>query len=423
MKRESPGEGAAPAPLRVVVFSSLFPSAVAPAAGAFIRERMFRVAERVPLVVVSPQPWSPVDWIVRMKRPSFRPKLPRFETLDGVDVHRPRFLSLPAVGKTMDGLSMGACSYPLLRRLVRTFRPTLIDGHFLYPDGYAATLLGRWLHLPVTLTLRGSKDGLLLGTSRERFMRAAMDRATHLIAVSESLKRDVAMKLGQSHDRVSVIGNGVDTRKFARPDRDEARRRIGVPLDAKVLVSVGGLIESKGFHRLIPLLPALRAREPKLTLLIVGGGATHGDMRTALERLAIEHGVSDIVRFCGSQPPSELRWFYGAADVFTLATSYEGWANVFLEAMCSGLPVVTTRVGGNAEVVASQEVGTLVDYWDEAAFTEALGDALSRRWDRDAIVRYAERNSWDRRIEVLMRVLDGAARRAGTDLGSPIVPH
>ena len=61
-------------------------------------------------------------------------------------------------------------------------------------------------------------------------------------------------------------------------------------------------------------------------------------MRPELEALARRHGVGDIVRFCGPQPASELKWFYGAADVFALATEHEGWANVFLEASPSGRP-------------------------------------------------------------------------------------
>jgi glycosyltransferase involved in cell wall biosynthesis len=85
-----------------------------------------------------------------------------------------------------------------------------------------------------------------------------------------------------------------------------------------------------------------------------------------------------------------------------LATRNEGWANVFLEAMACGLPVVTTRVGGNAEVVCRDDLGTVVPFGDATALREAIAAALLRDWDRSAIRRYAEANSWDERIAVLV---------------------
>ena len=395
--------------LRVVVFSSLFPSRAAPTAGTFIRERMFRVAAHVPLVVVAPQPWSPLDGLVRRVRRSFRPMAPEHEVVDGVEVFRPRFFSVPGLFKRADGWLMARGARATLARLSREFRPTLLDAHFVYPDGYAASLLAREFGLPLTITIRGSKDEWLIGTSREPMLARALGAATRLFAVSDALKRDVAVRLGEPAGKVAVIGNGVDLSKFERVDRAAARARLDLAPDAQVLIGVGGLIERKGFHRIIPLLPALRRRFPKLVYLIVGGGTTQADLRGALERLAAQHGVADIVRFCGPQLPADLKWFYGAADVFALATAHEGWANVFLEAMACGLPVVTTRVGGNAEVVADASLGALVDWWDAPAFERALGEALARDWDRDAIVAYAQRNTWDRRIDVLLGELARAA--------------
>jgi glycosyltransferase involved in cell wall biosynthesis len=169
-----------------------------------------------------------------------------------------------------------------------------------------------------------------------------------------------------------------------------------------VLIGVGNLIPSKGFQRVIPLLPRLRQRHPGLVYLIVGGGATQGDLRASLEAQARECGVEDAVRFCGRLPQDELRWYYGAADVFVLATEFEGWANVFLEAMACGLPVVSTRVGGNSEVVVEPNTGELVDWWNADAFASAIERALVRKWDRCAIIAYARSNAWDERVERLV---------------------
>src|SRR5690606_5166702 len=265
--------------LRVLVFTSVFPSAAAPNAGLFIRERMFRVARHVPLVVVAPVAWSPVDWIVRRFRPGFRPMPVRHEVMDGVEVYRPRFLSVPGVLKRLDGWSMALCCWPTVRRLRRSFGPTVIDGHFLYPDGFAATWLGQRLGIPTTVNIRGSKDQLLIGTSRERGLRRALQRAAGILAVSEQLVRDVACPMGVPEEKVAVVGNGIDLERFAPKDRAAARARLGLDPDARVLVGVGNLVELKGFQRVIPLLPRLRERYPNLQYLTIGGSAQPSDLR------------------------------------------------------------------------------------------------------------------------------------------------
>jgi glycosyltransferase involved in cell wall biosynthesis len=228
----------------------------------------------------------------------------------------------------------------------------------------------------------------------------ALERATRIFSVSESLKRH-AMTLGVAADKIMVVGNGVDMDKFHRLDRQTARQRLGLAIDAPVLVSVGALVERKGFHRVIECLPALRRRFPGLRYLVVGGPGPEGDFGARLRRDAIDLGLQECVVFLGTLAPEELKVPLSAADVFVLATRNEGWANVFLEAMACGLPVVTTDVGGNAEVVADASLGILVPFGDADRLAQALKDALTRDWDRDAIVAYAESNSWDHRVSTL----------------------
>lgn len=395
----------------LVVFSSLFPSAARPGAGIFIRERMFRVARHRALVVVSPQPWFPGQALIRWWRPGYRPQSPRFEIQQDIRVYRPRFLSMPGLLRRWDGWSMALGSFMLLRRL-RAEGARLIDAHFAYPDGEAATRLGRWLKLPATITLRGtevphSKNPVL----RPRLTRA-LQAATRVFSVSNSLRR-LAIELGTAEANTEVVGNGVDTTRFHPVDRDSARRRYSIPLNAQVLISVGGLVERKGMHRVIDCLPALIALHPDLHYLIVGGSSAEGDLRTELDAQVATLGLHERVHFLGSLEPDELKWPLSAADIFVLATRNEGWANVFLEAMACGLPVVSTDVGGNAEVVCRPELGRIVPFGDAQALQQALDDALNKNWDRAAIIDYAQANQWDKRVAQLVRAFD-------TILGTPI---
>jgi teichuronic acid biosynthesis glycosyltransferase TuaC len=173
-----------------------------------------------------------------------------------------------------------------------------------------------------------------------------------------------------------------------------------------VLISVGGLVERKGMHRVIDVLPALLEHHPNLHYLIVGGASPEGDNRAELTAQVARLGLAERVHFLGSLPADELKWPLSASDVFVLATRNEGWANVFLEAMACGLPVVSTDVGGNAEVVCRDELGTIVPFGDSAALQQALDAALDKDWDRAAILDYARDNQWDKRVAQLLRAFE-----------------
>ncbi len=386
---------------RLVVFSTLFPHPGQPNGGLFIRERMFRVGQVLPLTVVAPVPWFPLQGLIRRWRPHFRPRAPRREVQDGVEVLHPRFFSVPGAFKWLDGLLLALGSLPAMLRVRRRFGCDLIDAHFAYPDGYAATLLGKWLKVPVTITLRGTEVPLARDPARRRRMVKALQAAARVFSVSASLKRH-AVAMGIDESRIRVVGNGVDTAKFHRMPREEARRSLGLPPDAPVMVSVGALVERKGFHRVIECLPALRRRFPGLRYLVVGGPGPEGNREDALRRQVAQSGLEDVVLFLGTMPPEQLRLPLSAADLFVLATRNEGWANVFLEAMACGLPVVTTDVGGNAEVVSGPELGAVVPFGDQRALREAIARALAADWDREAIVAHARANSWDDRVGVLV---------------------
>ena len=389
----------------LLVLSSLFPTPNEPGAGPFVRERMFRVARRRPIRVVTPRPWFPGQALLTHLKPGWRVPAPRRWEDAGIEVHAPPFFSPPALGRRYDGAGMARAAAPHVRRLVAEEGRLIIDAHFGFPEGEAAWRLKRRFGLPAIVTLRGTE----VRHARDPVLRPRLARALrgldHVIAVSDSL-RQIALELGVPPERTTVVGNGVDTRRFRPMDREAARRRYGLEASERVLITVGGLVERKGFHRVMEVMPALLQEFPDLHYLVVGGPCREGDWSERLRNLASGLGIGGRVHFTGALSPEELPWPLSAADLFVLATRNEGWANVILESMACGTPVVATDVGGNREVIANDSVGTIVPFGDAKALRAAIAEGLRRTWDRDTIRAYAEANDWEERVKQLEAIYE-----------------
>ena len=387
---------------RLLVFSTLFPNKNQPNAGIFIKERMFRVAQHIPVVVVSPRPWFPGQSLIRLIKPHFRPDAGNFEVQEGIDVYYPKFISIPGYFKWLDGYFLAFSTFFLIRKIKKEFQFTIIDAHFAYPDGFAATKLGKWLSVPVTITMRGTEVRHIRTNNLKAYLKKAFSDAKKVFSVSGSLKQE-ALSLAIPKDKITVIGNGVDTKKFYRIDSEQIRKDLLLNINDKVMVTVGGLVERKGFHRIIELIPHLLKKHPSLHYLIVGGASAEGDWTGKLKSMVKELHLEKQVTFLGIMPPEKIKNILSAADIFVLSTRNEGWANVFLEAMACGLPVITTDVGGNAEVVKHKDLGVIVPFGESNQLQEAIDYALNKNWSKDAIIQYANENSWDNRISLLLK--------------------
>jgi teichuronic acid biosynthesis glycosyltransferase TuaC len=384
--------------MRILTFTTLFPNPAEPTLGVFIYQRMAHVIRRpgTEVRVVAPVPYVP-RWLPlrRFRRMS---EIPYEEQKGGLVIYHPRYLLVPKLSMPFHGLLIFLGSFRRLQQLKREMSFECIDGHYIYPDGFAAVLLGKTLHVPVILSARGT-DINLFPTFRtiRPMIRWSLSRARGLIAVCGALKQAM-VDLGVAPEKVSVIGNGVDLERFRPVERTEARQRLGLPEDGMILVAVGGLIPRKGYHHLIRAFAQNVKQGLKPLLYIVG----EGESRAELEKLAQDCRVSDLVQLVGSRPNDELRYWFSAADVSCLTSSREGWPNVLLESMACGTPVVATGVWGTPEVVVSPQLGVIVEQTPES-IANGLAVALRKKWDRVAIRRYAESRTWD---DVAVEVCD-----------------
>jgi teichuronic acid biosynthesis glycosyltransferase TuaC len=216
-------------------------------------------------------------------------------------------------------------------------------------------------------------------------IQGAIRDATALIAVSGALKQAL-VGLGAPPEKVTVLRNGVETSLFRPPD-DRAALRASLGLTGPTLISVGLLIERKGHHRVIEAMTSL----PGYTLLIVG----EGPERARLAALIKRRGLADRVHLLGSRPHADLPALYGAADALVLASSREGWANVLLEAMACGTPVIASNIWGNPEVVRSAAAGLITASNTGEGIVTAARQLFADPPDRAATRAYAEQFSWE----------------------------
>jgi len=361
--------------MRVLVLTRLFPSSKAPTLGMFVQRRTAALAKLCEVKVLAPR--TEAD-------------MPERELAEGLDVLRPRWRRIPKVGVLLDGCRCATVAERALRRMCPAFQFDVIDAHWVYPDGFAAVRLGRRLGKPVVVSGRGTDVNRYCTRWPLRVLaRQALQGATRLVAVSRPL-RDTMVGAGALADRVTVIHNGVDPTRFHRGDGAAARRELGLQADKRVLLSVGSLVEAKGFQHLLHGL-AKSSSAGQVHLYIVGSGPHAGRLRG----LAVREGLGDRVTFLGLLPQDELPRWYQAADFFCFGSYREGCPNVILEALACGTPVVSTDVGAVPDLVEQGRDGVLFAPGSAQAFARALEEALSREWDRDAIAEAGSRRSWD----------------------------
>ena len=394
--------------MKVLVVSTMFPNRAQPVHAVFVRNRVSRVAERCDVRVLSPIPWFPFGGL--LKRYRHRRSIPRRDEFEGLRAEYPRFLSIPAILKPLDGVFLFLSVWWAARRIRKEFDFDLIDAHLAYPDGYGCALLAKLLGKPLVITLRGHDvNDVPKYPLRRRQVSFALRTASRVIGVADALRRK-AVELGCEESKSDVVSNGVDGELFSPVDRAAARRELGLPPERRIVLGVGHLVERKGFHLLVEALHLLQQRgQDNAFLVIVGGPGEEGNYLPVIQERIRSLGLEDSVHLAGAQLNSTLRTWYNSADVFCLASSKEGWANVLLESLACGTPGVATDVWGTPEVISSDEYGLLVER-DPQSIADGLEAALTRDWDRNAISEYALGHTWDR---VADRVLDNFSTALG----------
>lgn len=375
---------------RLLSLATLYPNMHVPRFGTFVARQMEALAARD-------------AWDVTVINPIGVPPVPmgRYKALakaavdgieGGVDVRRPRFTLIPALGGPFNPAMIAHAVMPLARRLHADRPFDLLDAQFFYPDGPAVAKIASELGLPFCIKARGADISHWghIGYASAK-MRDAGEAAAGLLAVSEALKRDMA-EIGLPEDKICVHYTGLDRDLFRVRDRAKQRamlaesHNVRVAEEERVIACVGALIPRKGQALVIRALMHL----PQVHGLFVGTGPD----RDALEKLAYEHDIIHRVHFLGSLDHGALPQVLSACDAMVLPSESEGLANAWVEALACGTPLVITDAGGARELVTSECAGRIVAR-EPQAIAAGVREVLAADYAPEDVAANAARFSWE----------------------------
>ena len=343
---------------------------------------------------------------------------------DNVSVYYPRCLFLPRClhlpGITNRAkLSFDTRPYVverLLRKLGKKF--DLIHAHFTWPSAYIGVMLKEKLKIPVITTIHEDPAWL----SEE-------DNMNHPLVQKAWLNADALLRantydvstLQNYNVNVYRVPNGFST--IFRPiDRTACRRALGLPEDRRIVLSVGNLEIIKGHRYLLSAIKSIISEYPDLLCIIVG----NGPQKAALEQQIIDEGLFDHVMLAGNKPHTEIPLWMNACDLFVLPSLNESFGIVQIEAMACGKPVIATNTPGSREIIASDKLGLFCQPENEEELAEKIRMGLQMDWDREEILQFAEKFSWEKVAGDILRVYDTAIHechglgRATREIVTPI---
>ena len=370
--------------LRILSVCTNFPTRNRPTLGLFVYRRLSKLSGYGDLRMLVPQPYFPF----------LRPR-PADALLAGnsMPVSIKRMFYLPGVAKSWDGGWLER----VVSRWVSSMKDldrgtTILDAHFGYPEGVGCYRVAKRLGVPLFITVRGLETELMEVPAIRKQMLKAFDYCTGVISVSQSLK-DMLVEQGVEAKKIRVISNGVDSDIYSPGDKLQSRQQLGVRLDAKLIVSLGNVQRRKGYDLLVESIAPYRDT-PSFRSVILGGVNEPATM-ASLEARVAQLGMSDQVQFVGQATPDVVVQWLRAADAFVLPTRREGCCNAVLEALSSGVPVITTPAGDNTKFVVDGQNGFIVPHEDPKGLHRAIEQAWEHPWDPRAISQSVHQYTWD----------------------------
>jgi glycosyltransferase involved in cell wall biosynthesis len=206
----------------------------------------------------------------------------------------------------------------------------------------------------------------------------ALQAADRIITISDFTKRELIERLGFDEEKIETVYLGFDNNLFKARNQENARRKLGLPLDKRIVLHVGSEEPRKNVHSLLKALSQVKKEFPELMFIRLG------EQRKETLKQTRELGLSETVKYFSSLPAERLALFYNAADVLVFPSYYEGFGLPVLEAMASACPVIVSKTTSLPEV--SGQAGVSVDPFDVEAMSQAIKMIFSANSFRQPLI-------------------------------------
>ena len=238
---------------------------------------------------------------------------------------------------------------------------------------------------------------------RKKIRKKILENSDKVIVVSNFLKK-LAIKIGVSEEKIKVIYNSIDFLDIENNLKFNVKKELNIA--GKVILTNARLTPWKGVDMLIKIMPKLIKKYKDIKFIII----SEGPERKNLEKLTLDLDVENNVIFTGIISRELVVEYLKISDVFVLNSNYEGMSHVLLEAMKVGVPIITTKAGGNPETIINNQTGLLVDYRNKEQWVNAISQILDNPDLAERLIKQAKedlkRFNWDNLVKETINIFE-----------------
>ena len=272
----------------------------------------------------------------------------------------------------------------------------IIIGQMGNPGGFVATKLGKKYKIRSIVGVRGSDVNRYLDIPILKYFAIwTYKNCNHIIAVSESLKKELILK-GIPPNKITTIYNGIN-QIFKPIEQTIAREKLGLCNNKKIVIYVGHLTYLKGIHYLLKAISKVKTKN--ISLYIIGEGEYHNNLQSLVKQLGLNN-----ITFVGEKRQSELLYWYNAADILCLPSLSEGMPNVVLESLACGTPVIATDISDISDII-NKDNGVLINPEKIYTLNKAIDKVLSKKWKFIDISKSIKGYNWDSNLNQYSKII------------------
>lgn len=289
---------------------------------------------------------------------------------------------------------------------------SLTHAHYAFPTGLISLIGKKMFGIPYVVTVHGGDIDKMAARSQRiaDMTKNILRQAESVIVVGDKLREDVINNFDVPEANVHVMSMGVDTSIFNYVAKVEAREKLTLPIEEKILIFVGNVIQAKGLLELVEAFDSLKMSFPDSSLYVIGS-QKDGQFFEELRSFIREKDVEDI-HFKEPLGQADLALWMSAADALVLPSYHEGFGLVALEAMSAGTKVVATDVGGLSYLLKDR-AGILVEPKNPDSLAKGLWSALdenSNVIDETVVQAKISQHSYETILEDLLSIYRSAEK-------------